>query len=71
MSRSAARPLTLLLALAGFSMAVTAPAQAFTPPIGSDKGSIVKDIDASSPPLVRSEHGGSPDANGIIAILIG
>jgi len=52
-------------------MAVAAPAQAFTPPIGSDKGSIVKDIDASSPPLVRSEHGGSPDANGIIAILIG
>ena len=48
--------------LAGIS---AAPAPGFTPPIGSNKGSVVSD----SP--LQTGTGATPQANGIIAILIG
>ena len=51
------RPLSLLAVSAALAIGAAAPAQAFTPPIGTDKGS------ATVP---------TPTApNGIIAILIG
>jgi type VI protein secretion system component Hcp len=88
MHRSATRPLSLLVVAAAIAIAVAAPAQAYTPPIGSDKGSVTdspatftKDYDMASPYLKSDPvHDGaasvsssakSPDANGIIAILIG
>jgi len=87
MHRSAARPLSLLAA-AAIAIAAAAPAQAFTPPLGSDKGSVTgspttssKYYDMGSPYLKDDPVTGgaagvssgakSPEANGIIAILIG
>jgi hypothetical protein len=75
MFRSATRLLSLLVVSGALAIGAAAPAQAFTPPIGSDKGSITevntsKYYDMSSPYL-KSEPGPAPDANGIIAILIG
>ncbi len=55
------RPLSLLAVSAALAVGATAPAQAFTPPIGTDKGSV-----RAAPPTT------APAApNGIIAILIG
>jgi hypothetical protein len=89
MHRSARRPLSLLVVAAAFGIAATAPAQAYTPPIGSDKGSVIdtpptgfwKQYDMGSPYLKSDPSNGgavsasstaaAPDANGIIAILIG
>jgi hypothetical protein len=70
-SRTIRSPLALaVIASLGVATAA-APAQAFTPPIGSDKGSIVgtKINDLASEPLVRSDT--TPAADGIIAVLIG
>jgi hypothetical protein len=39
--RSATRPLSLLLLTGAIAIAVATPAQAFTPPIGSNKGSVI------------------------------
>ena len=68
-SRTIRSLLALIVALG--AAAAAAPAQAYTPPIGSDKGSIVvtKTNDMASEPLVRS--GTTPAADGIIAVLIG
>jgi hypothetical protein len=41
MRRSATRLLSLLVLVAAFGVAATAPAQAYTPPVGSNKGSAV------------------------------
>jgi hypothetical protein len=80
MHRSATRPLSLLAA-AAIAIAAAAPAQAFTPPLGSDKGSVTDSptrfYDVGSPYLMRDPVAGvspsaqSPGADGIIAILIG
>ena len=53
-----------------------APAQAFTPPIGSDKGSVTGSAPAGERPASVSVTSvspvaGQPAADGIIAILIG
>jgi hypothetical protein len=78
----------LLVAAAAIGIAAAAPAQAYTPPIGSDKGSVTdspatytKYYDMASPYLMHdavndgaasvSSGAKSPDATGIIAILIG
>jgi hypothetical protein len=59
-SRTIRSPLVLAgIAAIGVATAAT-PAQAFTPPIGSDKGSIV-----------GTKTGMTPAADGIIAVLIG
>jgi hypothetical protein len=39
--RSATRPLSLLLLIGAIAIGIAAPAQAFTPPIGSNKGSVI------------------------------
>jgi len=39
--RSATRPLSLLMLVGAIAIGVAAPAQAFTPPIGSNKGSVI------------------------------
>jgi hypothetical protein len=52
------RPLYLLGISAALAIGAAAPAQAFTPPIGSDKGSVTAPTPTTAP-------------NGIIAILIG
>ncbi len=62
MHRSVARSFSLLGVFAAFAI-TAAPAHAFTPPIGTDKGSVV----AKSVPSAPAQ----PPANGIIAILIG
>ena len=38
---STTRPLSLLLLVGAIAIGVAAPAQAFTPPIGSNKGSVI------------------------------
>jgi len=55
------RPLSLLTISAALAIGAAAPAQAFTPPIGTDKGSVM-----AAPPTT-----GPAAPNGIIAILIG
>jgi hypothetical protein len=88
MHHSATRPLSLLAVAAAIAIAATAPAQAFTPPLGSDKGSVTDTpptrdnyYDMASPYLRSDPRDGgaasgsttemAPDADGIIAILIG
>jgi hypothetical protein len=68
MHRSARRPLSLLVIAAAFGIAAAAPAQAYTPPIGSDKGSV---IDPSNGVARAPSAPVAPASNGIIAILIG
>jgi hypothetical protein len=55
MLRSVTRSLPILVVSGALVTVAAAPAQAFTAPLGSDKGSIVvtKDTDASSPTFVR------------------
>jgi hypothetical protein len=55
------RPLYLLAVTAALAIGAAAPAQAFTPPIGTDKGSATA---APPAPAPTAPHG-------IIAILIG
>jgi hypothetical protein len=55
------RPLSLLGITAALAIGAAAPAQAFTPPLGTDKGSAT----AATPTEARTTP------NGIIAILIG
>jgi len=66
MRTSLPRSLSLLGISAAFAIAAAAPAQAFTPPIGTDKGSVVK-----APGAHPVSQPGATGANGIIAILIG
>jgi T4-like virus tail tube protein gp19 len=59
MPRFATRPLSLLVVSGALAIGATAPAQAFTPPIGSDKGSVTRVdpgqyYDMSSPYLVMT-----------------
>jgi hypothetical protein len=72
MPRRTIRSLLVLAVIAAIGGATAAaPAPAYTPPIGSDKGSIVltQTSDIAGEPLVRS--GTTPAADGIIAVLIG
>jgi hypothetical protein len=55
------RPLSLLGISAALAIGAAAPAQAFTPPLGTDKGSAPAAMPSSAPTA----------PNGIIAILIG
>jgi hypothetical protein len=66
MRSSIPRTLSLLGICTGFAIAGAAPAQAYTPPIGTDKGSVVgRDASNVSSPAAQ------PAPDGIIAILIG
>ena len=55
------RPLSLFAVSAALAVGAAAPAQAFTPPIGTDKGSVTASTPTTAPTA----------PNGIIAILIG
>ena len=55
------RPLSLLGISAALAIGAAAPAQAFTPPLGTDKGTAPAAMPSSAPTA----------PNGIIAILIG
>lgn len=62
MHRPATRPLPVLVVAAALAIAVTAPAQGFTPPIGSNKGSVTGTppsgyVDMSSPDLLKGAAG--------------
>lgn len=67
MHRSVPRSLSLLGVIAAFAV-TAAPAHAYTPPIGTDKGSVVA-VDRSAKSV--SSTPAQPAASGIIAILIG
>jgi hypothetical protein len=67
-------PRSLLVAAVSVTVGVAAaPAQAFTPPIGTDKGSVVAQAPASAGPdhAAATSAPARPAADGIIAILIG
>ena len=55
------RPLSVLGISAALAIGAAVPAQAFTPPIGTDKGSVTAATPTAAPTA----------PNGIIAVLIG
>ena len=65
------------LMAAGVMAGISAPATNFTPPIGSNKGSVIEahvrvlDITDGTSNTLAVGAGAEPQANGIIAILIG